>query len=60
MKQVHAVGVLFEDIDGEILILKRHENSPEGNTWGLVGGKIDNGEDGRTAAIRESEEEIGY
>ncbi len=60
MKHVHAVGVIFEDIDGEILVLKRQTGSPEENTWGLVGGNVDRGEDGVTAAIREAEEEIGY
>lgn len=59
-KQVHAVGIIFEDETGEVLVLKRHENSPEANTWGLVGGNIDPGEDQLQAAIRESEEEIGH
>jgi len=59
-KQVHAVGVLFEDETGEILVLRRHKNSPEPKTWGLVGGKIDPGEDKLNAAVRESEEEIGH
>lgn len=59
-KQVHAVGILFEDETGEVLVLKRHENSPEAKTWGLVGGNIDPGEDKLTAAIREAEEEVGH
>lgn len=60
IKQVHAVGILFEDESGEVLVLKRHSSSPEPNTWGLVGGKIDEGEDKITAAIREASEETGH
>lgn len=59
-RHVHAVGVLFEDKAGEVLVLRRHKNSPEAKVWGLVGGNIDPGEDKLTAAVRESEEEIGH
>lgn len=59
MNRVHAVGVIFEDADGNILVLKRHKKDPEGETWGLVGGKIDDGEDKFQAAVREVSEEIG-
>ncbi len=55
---VHAVGTIIENEKGEILLLKRHKNDPEGETWGLVGGKIDKGEDAITAAVRETQEEI--
>ncbi len=58
--QVHAVGILFEDEFEEVLVIKRHPNSPEPNTWGIVGGKIDAGEDKATAAIREAKEETGH
>lgn len=60
IKQVHAVGIVFEDESGEVLVLKRHVNSPEAKTWGLVGGNIDPGEDALHAAVREAEEEIGH
>lgn len=60
MKKVHAVGVIFEDDNGQILVLRRHPQGPEGNTWGLVGGKVEPGEDEATAAKREVEEEIGH
>ena len=59
-KMVHASGVIFEDEKGSILVLRRHVASPEGNTWGLVGGNIDSGEDKLTAAIREVSEEINH
>ncbi len=59
-QKVHAVGVLFEDLSGEILVLKRHASRPEAHTWGLVGGNIDPGEDKATAAVREAKEETGH
>lgn len=55
---VHAVGTIIENEKGEMLLLKRHKNDPEGETWGLVGGKIDKGEDAIAAAVRETKEEI--
>lgn len=58
--QTHAVGVIFENKKGEILVLKRHPRDPEGETWGLVGGKVDTGELPKATAIREVKEEIGY
>lgn len=58
--QVHAAGILFENESGEVLVLKRHSSSSEPNTWGIVGGKIDAGEDRATAAIREAKEETGH
>lgn len=56
---VLAVGVIFENDLGEILVLKRHPQDPEGTCWGLVGGSVDDEEDEGTAALREVEEEIG-
>ena len=60
MKNIHAVGVIFENEHGEILVLRRHPQDPEGTTWGLVGGKVEAGEDEVTAAKREVQEEIGH
>lgn len=42
-----------------ILLVKRHESSPQGNTWGIPGGKIEPGEQPREAVIREVQEEVG-
>lgn len=44
---------------GEILILHRQDHKPEGNTWGLPAGKIDNGENESLAILREIKEETG-
>lgn len=59
-KKVHAVGVIFENEHGQILVLRRHPQDPEGATWGLVGGKLDPGETKEATAIRETEEEISH
>lgn len=54
-----AVGIIFENENGEVLVLKRHSESHEGETWGLIGGKIDDGEKPVESAVRECFEEIG-
>lgn len=56
--EVEAAGCCcsFED---KILLLKRHPNKPYGNTWGVPGGKMEKGEDMRSCAIREIQEEAG-
>ena len=53
-----GVGIFLEH-DGKILLLKRHENKPEGNTWTGPGGKVDLGETPKSAIIRETFEETG-
>lgn len=45
---------------GRVLLLQRGEDCNEPLTWGLPGGKIDEGENARTAAVRELEEEAGW
>jgi ADP-ribose pyrophosphatase YjhB (NUDIX family) len=52
---MHAVGIIFEDKYRNILVLKRHHNSLEGTTWGLVGGKVDEGEDKNHGSNKRSE-----
>ena len=58
-KRVHAVGIIFENSNGEILVLRRDKSQIEGEKWGLVGGNIDDGETLEQAVIRETSEEIG-
>jgi 8-oxo-dGTP pyrophosphatase MutT (NUDIX family) len=49
----------YVENNGDILILHRQDHKPEGNTWGLPAGKVDEGEDIITAMLREIEEETG-
>lgn len=49
----------YVEHNGDILILHRQDHKPEGNTWGLPAGKVDDGEDVITAMLREIEEETG-
>ena len=56
-----AAGILFVSKKTKrILLLLRSEYVLEPNTWGIVSGKIDDGENPKEAATRESKEEIGY
>lgn len=60
IKPIHAVGVIFEDESRRILILRRHADKPEGERWGLPGGKVEPGETTLNAALREAREETGH
>jgi len=57
-KKFDVVSVFIEH-DGEILLLHRQDHKPQGNTWAMPAGKVDNGEDLIDALSREVEEEIG-
>lgn len=56
---MRIVGCFLEH-EGRFLILLRHSHKPNGGTWGLPAGKVDPGEDDRTAVLRELGEETGY
>jgi 8-oxo-dGTP pyrophosphatase MutT (NUDIX family) len=47
----------FCEAAGKILLLHRHEHKPQGNTWGVPAGKIEEGEDLARAMVRELYEE---
>lgn len=57
-KKFDVVSVFVEH-DGKLLLLLRQDHKPQGNTWGVVAGKVEAGEDELAALVREVEEEIG-
>lgn len=56
--RLQGAGCYCEHGD-KFLLLKRHPNKFQGNTWGIPGGKFEVGEDARAAVIREVYEEVG-
>lgn len=56
---MRVVGCFLEYND-KFVILLRQKHKPDGDTWGLPGGKVEQGEDDVEAIIRELEEETGY
>ena len=42
-----------------LLFVRRHPNKPQGNTWGLPGGKLEGHENPKMAVVREIREEVG-
>lgn len=56
---IEVVACLLEQ-NNKILLLHRHDNKPEGNKWGLPGGKVDiEDKDEKSAVLRELREETG-
>ena len=55
-----AMTVVLDEAAERILLIWRHRFIIDRWMWELPGGYIDPGEDGRTAAAREVEEETGY
>src|SRR5262245_30801732 len=54
------VAGCFLTYQDQFVILLRHSHKPEGNTWGLPGGKVEPGETDQAAMLRELAEETGY
>lgn len=52
-----AVCALIINMEGEALLVSRRKNPDQ---WGMPGGKVDEGEDPRSAVIREVWEETSY
>ena len=53
------VAVCFIQTDDKVLFLKRLPWKPQGDTWGIPGGKFDPGETPQDTVIRETWEETG-
>ncbi len=53
------VTSLFLNHAGKILLLLRQDHKPQGNTWGVPAGKIEEGENPAEAILRELREETG-
>jgi mutator protein MutT len=53
------VAVCFIRVDNQFLFLKRLPTKPQGNTWGIPGGKSDPGENAAQTVTREIREETG-
>ena len=53
-----GAGIFFTD-GKKVLLLKRSEKGDGYNTWGLPGGKVEEGETDIDAAMREAKEECG-
>lgn len=52
-----AIGVI--ERDGKVLLMKRAEDQSSGGRWNFPGGKIEENESPREAALREVREETG-
>jgi mutator protein MutT len=53
------VAACFIRVGDQFLFLKRLSTKPQGNTWGIPGGKFDPGETGAQTVTREIREETG-
>lgn len=58
-KKKFDVVSVFIDHGPHTLLLHRQDHKPQGGTWAMVAGKVDEGEDLLGALIREVREEIG-
>lgn len=56
-KEKIEVVSCFVEYEMKILLLHRHDQKPQGNTWGVPAGKIDKGEELVAAIVREVKEE---
>jgi 8-oxo-dGTP pyrophosphatase MutT (NUDIX family) len=57
---IRASGILIVSTEGKALFLKRSPVGDMAGAWCTPGGKLEDGEDSVTAAVRETLEETGY
>jgi 8-oxo-dGTP pyrophosphatase MutT (NUDIX family) len=57
---VFASGILLTAPSGRVLFLQRSSAGDAAGMWAFPGGKLEDGEDAATAAVRETLEETGY
>jgi 8-oxo-dGTP pyrophosphatase MutT (NUDIX family) len=60
MADVVAAGILIRAPSGKVLLLRRAKGEDHAGEWSIPGGKLKEGEDCATAAIRETYEETGW
>lgn len=58
-KLIHVAAAAIFDQDGRLLLALRDEKQHQGGLWEFPGGKVESGEDVRTALARELHEELG-
>lgn len=56
--QVEVAGCYFW-CNERLLLLRRHDDKPQGGTWGVPAGKLEPQESAQDAVIREIREEVG-
>ncbi len=54
------VATVYIEYNGQILLLHRQNNKPQGNKWGIPGGRVEKNETPLQAVIRETKEETGF
>ena len=57
--RMEVSGCFLEGVDKKFLILLREDHKPQGNTWGIPGGKVNKDEKLEDSILREIEEETG-
>lgn len=58
VRRVPCAGAVIKDAAGRLLLVRRR-NEPDAGLWSLPGGRIEPGETGEQAMIREVREETG-
>ena len=58
-QKLEVAGCFLEDLSGRFLVLLRNGNKPQGNTWGIPSGKVEDNEKLEDCILRELSEETG-